>query len=245
MSAFMPLLSRELNAYLRTPLALVYCAVFLVLSNTFVFYLGDLFEIGQASMQPFFRLLPWVFLLLLPALSMRSWAEEYRSGTMELLDSLPIPHWQAVLAKFTGLWCVGAGALMLSFPLWLTLAWLGQPDHGAILLGYAGSLLLLAAMLSIGLCLSALSENQLVVYLFTSLVILLYLLAGYPVALNPLRDVVPQAAVDLIASFSFLEHQQAIMRGVLELRDVLFFTLTCLFWLSLNVLVLKARKGGS
>jgi len=245
MSAFMPMLSRELNAYLRTPLALVYGVVFLVLSNAFVFYLGDLFEIGQASMQPFFRLLPWVFLLLLPALSMRSWAEEYRSGTMELLDSLPVPHWQMVLAKFTGLWCIGAGALMLSFPLWLTLAWLGQPDHGAILLGYAGSLLLLAAMLSIGLCLSALSENQLVVYLLTSLVILLYLLAGYPLALNPLRDVFPQAMVDLIASFSFLEHQQAIMRGVLEMRDILFFALTCLFWLSLNVLVLKAKKGGS
>lgn len=245
MSAFMPMLSRELNAYLRTPLALVYGVVFLVLSNAFVFYLGDLFEIGQASMQPFFRLLPWVFLLLLPALSMRSWAEEYRSGTMELLDSLPVPHWQMVLAKFTGLWCIGAGALMLSFSLWLTLAWLGQPDHGAILLGYAGSLLLLAAMLSIGLCLSALSENQLVVYLLTSLVILLYLLAGYPLALNPLRDVFPQAMVDLIASFSFLEHQQAIMRGVLELRDILFFALTCLFWLSLNVLVLKAKKGGS
>ena len=241
----MPMLSRELNAYLRTPLALVYGVVFLVLSNAFVFYLGDLFEIGQASMQPFFRLLPWVFLLLLPALSMRSWAEEYRSGTMELLDSLPVPHWQMVLAKFTGLWCIGAGALMLSFPLWLTLAWLGQPDHGAILLGYAGSLLLLAAMLSIGLCLSALSENQLVVYLLTSLVILLYLLAGYPLALNPLRDVFPQAMVDLIASFSFLEHQQAIMRGVLEMRDILFFALTCLFWLSLNVLVLKAKKGGS
>lgn len=241
----MPMLSRELNAYLRTPLALVYGVVFLVLSNAFVFYLGDLFEIGQASMQPFFRLLPWVFLLLLPALSMRSWAEEYRSGTMELLDSLPVPHWQMVLAKFTGLWCIGAGALMLSFSLWLTLAWLGQPDHGAILLGYAGSLLLLAAMLSIGLCLSALSENQLVVYLLTSLVILLYLLAGYPLALNPLRDVFPQAMVDLIASFSFLEHQQAIMRGVLELRDILFFALTCLFWLSLNVLVLKAKKGGS
>lgn len=245
MSPFMSLLSREINAYLRTPLALVYGVVFLVLSNAFVFYLGDVFEIGQASMQPYFRLLPWVFLLLVPALSMRSWAEEFRSGTIELLDSLPIPAWQMVLAKFTGLWCVGAGALMLSFPLWLTLAWLGQPDHGGIVLGYAGSLLLLAAMLTIGLCLSALSENQLVVYMFTTLVILLYLLAGYPLALNPLRDIFPQTIVDLIASFSFLDHQQAIMRGVLELRDILFFTLTATFWLSLNVLVLRAKKGGS
>ena len=240
MSAFRSLLRREMNAYLRTPLALVYAVVFLVLSNAFVFYLGDLFEIGQARMQPYFRLLPWVFLLLVPALSMRAWAEEFRSGTIELLDSLPIPGWQMVLAKFTGLWCVGAFVLMLSFPLWLTLAWLGQPDHGGILLGYAGSMLILAAMLAIGLC-----ENQLVVYLFSSLVILLYLLAGYPLALNPLRDVFPQGIVDLTASTSFLTHQQAIMRGVLELRDVLFFSLTCAFWLSLNVLVLKAKKGGS
>lgn len=245
MNVFSALLVRELHAYLRTPLALVYGVVFLVLSNAFVFYLGDLFEIGQASMKPYFRLLPWVFLLLLPALSMRSWAEEFRSGTIELLDSLPVPYWQMVLAKFTGLWCVGAGALMLSFPLWLTLSWLGQPDHGTILLGYAGSLMLLAAMLSIGLCLSALSENQLVVYMLTSLVILLYLLAGYPLALNPLRDVFPQAVVDMVASLSFLERQQSIMRGVLDLRDVLFFAATGLFWLSLNVLILHTKKGGS
>lgn len=245
MSTFAALLRRELNVYLRTPLALVYTVVFLVLSNAFVFYLGDLFEIGQASMQPYFRLLPWVFLLLLPALSMRAWAEEFRSGTIELLDSLPVPGWKMVLAKFTGLWCVGACALMLSFPLWLTLAWLGQPDHGGILLGYAGSLLLLAAMLAIGLCLSATSDNQLVVYLFTCLVILLHMLASYPLALNPLRDLFPQSIVDLVGSLSFLNHQQAIMRGVLELRDVLFFGLTSAFWLMLNVLVLQARKGGT
>lgn len=245
MSAFRAVLRRELDAHLRTPQALVYVIVFLVLSNVFVFYLGDLFEIGQASMQPYFRLLPWVFLLLVPALSMRAWAEEFRSGSIELLDSLPVPDWQAVLAKFTGLWCIGAVALALSFPLWLTLSWLGQPDHGSIVLGYAGSLLLLAAMLSVGLCLSAASENQLVVYLLTSLVILLYLLAGYPLALNPLRDIFPQALVDLVASLSFLGHQQAIMRGVLELRDILFFLVTCAFWLALNVLLLRARKGGA
>ena len=236
MSAFTSLLARECRVYLRTPVALVYCVVFLVLSNAFVFYLGDIFEIGQASMQAYFRLLPWVFLLLVPALSMRAWAEEFRSGTIELLDSLPLPAWQMVMAKFTGLWCVGAFALMLSFPLWLSMTWLGQPDQGTIVLGYAGSMLLLAAILAIGLCISAMSENQLIVYLFTILVILLYLLAAYPLALNPLRDIVPQAMVDLIASFSFLEHQQAIMRGVLELRDILFFALTCIFWLSISVI---------
>jgi ABC-type uncharacterized transport system involved in gliding motility auxiliary subunit/ABC-type transport system involved in multi-copper enzyme maturation permease subunit len=245
MNTFVPILTRELKAYLRTPLGLVYTVVFLILSNAFVFYLGDIFEIGQATLQPFFKILPWVFLLMVPALSMRSWAEEIRSGTIELLDSLPIPTWQLVLAKFAGLWTVAAIALMLSFPLWLTISWLGQPDQGSILLGYLGSMMLLAAMLSIGLCLSSLSENQLIVYMITALVILLYLLAGYPLALNPIRDVFPQALVDLIASYSLLEHQQAIIRGVLDLRDVLFFLATCAFWLSLNVFILSARKGGS
>lgn len=244
MSTFLPMLARELNIYLRTPLGLVYTMVFLILSNAFVFYLGDIFEIGQATLQPYFKILPWVFLLLVPALSMRSWADEIRSGTIELLDSLPIPAWQMVLAKLLGLWTVAATALLLSFPLWLTISWLGQPDQGGIMLGYFVSMMILAAMLSIGLCLSSLSENQLVVYVLTSLVILLYLLAGFPLALNPIRDVFPQALVDLIASYSFLEHQQAIIRGVLDLRDLLFFAITCLFWLSLNVFILSARKGG-
>lgn len=244
MTTFKPMLARELKAYIRTPLALVYTVVFLVLSNAFAFYLGDLFEIGQASLQSYFRLLPWVLLLLLPALSMRSWAEEFRSGTFELLDSLPVPPWQIVLAKLSGLWLVAATALLLTFPLWLSVTWLGQPDQGAILLSYAGSLMLLAAMLSVGLCISSISDNQLVVYLLTALVILLYLLAGYPLALNPVRDIFPQGLVDLIASFSFLDQLQAIIRGVLELRTVLFFAATSVFWLSLNVIILKIKKGG-
>jgi ABC-type uncharacterized transport system involved in gliding motility auxiliary subunit/ABC-type transport system involved in multi-copper enzyme maturation permease subunit len=243
MSAFRSMLTKEVKAYLNTPLALVYTVVFLVLSNAFAFYLGDFFETGQSSLQTYFRLLPWVLLLLLPALTMRSWAEEFRSGTYELLDSLPVPAWQIVLAKLAGLWLVAAISLLLSFPLWLTVSWLGQPDQGTIILSYAGSLMLLAAMLSAGLCISSLSENQLVVYLFTALVILLYLLAGYPLALNPIRDIFPQGLVDLIASFSFLDYQQAIIRGVLELRAVLFLAATCMFWLLLNIIILKARKG--
>jgi len=142
MSAFLALFRRELAAYFRTPLALVFTVIFLMLSNSFVFYLGDLYETGQASMQAYFRLLPWVCLLLVPALSMRSWSEEFRSGTIELLDALPLPPWQQVLAKFVALWCVAVGALLLSFPLWLSLAWLGDPDHGTIMLGYMGTCLM-------------------------------------------------------------------------------------------------------
>jgi len=242
MGPFTAIVRRELQAYFRTPLALVFIVIFLLLSNSFVFYLGDLYEIGQASMQSYFRLLPWVCLLLIPALSMRAWSEEFRSGTMELLDALPIPTWQLVTAKFIALWGVALSALMMSFPLWMTLAWLGQPDHGSIILGYFGSAMLMAAMIAVGLCVSSVSENQLIVYIVTSLILLLFLLAGYPLALNPVREVFSQSFVDLISSLSLLTHLQSITRGVLDLRDILFYALTIVFWLAANAVVLASRK---
>jgi ABC-2 type transport system permease protein len=242
MSAFGALVKRELQSFFLTPLALVFIVIFLLLSHSFVFYLGDLYEIGQANMQSYFRLLPWVCLLLMPALTMRSWSEEFRSGTIELLDALPIPTWQLVLAKFITLCSVSFSALALSFPLWLSLSWLGQPDHGVIILGYVGSAMMMAAMIAVGLCVSAFSENQLIDYIITSLILLLCLLAGYPLALNPIREVFSQTFVDLISSLSFLSHLQSITRGVLELRDMLFYLLTSLFWLIANVILLQAKK---
>ncbi len=243
MGAFIALVKREILSFFLTPLALVFSVIFLLLSNSFVFYLGDLYEIGQSSMQSYFRLLPWVCLLLIPALTMRSWSEEYRSGTMEFLDALPIPSWQLVLAKFIALCSVGFGALVLSFPLWISLSWLGQPDHGAIVLGYFGSAMMMACMIAIGLCLSAISENQLIVYIVTSLVLLICLLAGYPLALNPIRELFSQAFVDLISSMSLLSHLLSITRGVLEMRDVIFYLTTSLFWLCINIFLLQVKKS--
>ncbi len=243
MIPFLALARRELQAFFLTPLALVFIVIFLLLSNSFVFYLGDLYEVGQASMQSYFRLLPWVCLLLIPALTMRSWSEEYRSGSMEFLDALPLPAWQLVLAKFLALWCVSLCALILSFPLWISLAWLGQPDHGTIILGYAGSAMLMACMISVGLCISSISENQLIVYIVTSLILLVSLLTGYPLALNPIREVFSQPFVDLISSLSMLSHLQSITRGVLELRDVLFYAVTAVFWLAANLILLHAKKS--
>ena len=243
MGAFIALVNREILSFFLTPLALVFSVIFLLLSNSFVFYLGDLYEIGQSSMQSYFRLLPWVCLLLIPALTMRSWSEEYQSGTMEFLDALPIPSWQLVLAKFIALCAVGFGALALSFPLWISLSWLGQPDHGAIVLGYFGSAMMMACMIAIGLCLSAISENQLIVYIVTSLVLLICLLAGYPLALNPIRELFSQPFVDLISSMSLLSHLQSITRGVLEMRDVIFYATTSLFWLCVNIFLLQAKKS--
>jgi ABC-2 type transport system permease protein len=243
MSVFAALFKRELMSFLLSPLALVYCVIFLVLSNSFVFYLGDLYEIGQASMQSYFRLLPWVSLLLIPALTMRSWSEEFSVGTIEFLDALPIASWKLVFAKYLALCSVSLFALALSFPLWLSLAWLGEPDHGTILLGYFGSAMMMATMIAIGLCLSAISENQLIVYIITSLVLLVFLLAGYPLALNPLREIFSQPIVDLFSSLSMLTHLQSITRGILEMRDVLFYTVTSLFWLCANIIILQARKS--
>ncbi len=243
MGAFIALVKREVMSFFLTPLALVFSVIFLLLSNSFVFYLGDLYEVGQASMQSYFRLLPWVCLLLVPALTMRSWSEEFSSGTMEFLDALPVPSWQLVLAKFIALCTVGFSALALSLPLWISLSWLGQPDHGAIMLGYFGSAMLMASMIAIGLCLSAVSENQLIVYIITSLVLLICLLAGYPLALNPIRELFSQAFVDLVSSLSLLSHLQSITRGVLELRDVFFYSATSVLWLVANVLLLQAKKS--
>lgn len=243
MGAFVALVNREILSFFLTPLALVFSVIFLLLSTSFVFYLGDLYEIGQSSMQSYFRLLPWVCLLLIPALTMRSWSEEYRSGTMEFLDALPIPIWQLVLAKFIALCSVGFGALALSFPLWISLSWLGEPDHGAIVLGYFGSAMMMACMIAIGLCLSAISENQLIVYIVSSLVLLICLLAGYPLALNPIRELFSQSFVDLISSMSLLSHLQSITRGVLQIRDVIFYATTSLFWLCVNIFLLKAKKS--
>ena len=239
---FLALLKRELQSYLQTPLALVFVVIFLIMSNSFVFYLGDLYEIGQASMQSYFRLLPWVCLLLIPALTMRAWSEEFSSGTIEFLDALPIPLWQMVLAKFLALWAISLSALALSFPLWLSLSWLGQPDQGVILLGYFGAAMLMASMIATALCVSAISENQLVVYIVSSMILLLSLLANYPLALNPIRELFSQQIVDLISSLSLLSYLQSITRGILQLKDVFFYGLTVLFWLALNVLFLQSKK---
>lgn len=239
---FVALLKRELQSYLLTPLALVFVVIFLVMSNSFVFYLGDLYEIGQASMQSYFRLLPWVCLLLIPALSMRAWSEEFSSGTIEFLDALPIPIWQMVFAKFLALWSVALFALSLSFPLWISLTWLGQPDQGVIVLGYCGAAMLMAAMIAVALSISALSENQLVVYIVSSMILLLSLLADYPLALNPVREIFSQGFVDLISSLSLLSYLESITRGVLQIKDVLFYGATVLFWLALNVVFLQSKK---
>ena len=243
MSPVFAIARRELRGYFATPLAAVFIVIFLLLAGTSTFYLGGFFEAGQADLQVFFRFHPWLYLLLVPAVAMVLWAEERKSGTLELLLTQPVHTWQAVLGKFLAAWAFVALALALTFPLWITVNWLGDPDNGVILASYLGSLLMAGAYLAVGSCLSATTRSQVVAFILTILACLLLLLAGFPLALDPLRSFLPQSAVDAASGLSFLTHFQAIMRGVLDLRDVLYFLLAIAAFLVATVLVIEIRKG--
>jgi ABC-2 type transport system permease protein len=239
----MGIFRREFGSYFATPLAAVFIVIFLLLSGAFSFYLGDFFETGQADLQVFFRFHPWLYLLLVPAVAMGLWAEERKSGTLELLLTQPITLWQAVLGKFFAAWIFLGLALALTFPIWITVNWLGDPDNGVILASYLGSWLMAGAFLSVGSCLSASTRSQVVAFILTVVVCLLFLLAGFPLALEPLRSVAPQPAVDAVSGLSFLTHFQAITRGVLDLRDVFYFLFAIATWLFATVLVIEIKKG--
>jgi len=234
---------RELGSYFATPVAYVFIVIFLVLAGVFTFYLGGFYQRGQADLQPFFDFHPWLYLFLVPAVSMRLWSEERKSGTIELLLTLPVTMWQAVLGKFLAAWAFLGIALALTFPIWITVNFLGDPDNGVIVAGYLGSLLMAGAFLAVGACLSAATRNQVVAFILTVVVCFLLLLAGFPLVLDFFRAVFPQAVVDAVANLSFLTHFVAIGKGVLDLRDILFFLLTIGFWLYASAVVIDLKKA--
>lgn len=243
-SPFAGVLLRELRGYLITPVAWLFSVIFLLAAGAFTFYLGAFFERGQADLDPFFRFHPWLYLVLVPALAMRLWAEERRSGTLELLMTLPIRAWQAVLAKFLAAWLYIGGALALTFPMWLTVDYLGQPDNGVILAGYLGSFLMAGAFLAISECLSVLTRSQVIAFILALAVCFLFLLAGDPLVQQPLLALGSDRVADALSDLSLLAHFQAIARGVLDLGDIAYFLLTIMFWLVVNTLILAARRGG-
>jgi ABC-2 type transport system permease protein len=243
MSPVFAIARRELRGYFATPLAPVFIVIFLLLAGVATFYAGGFFEAGHADLQAFFRFHPWLYLLLVPAVSMPLWAEERKTGTLELLLTQPVATWQAVLGKFLAAWAFVAVALALTFPIWITVNWLGSPDNGVILASYLGSLLMAGAYLAVGSCLSATTRSQVVAFILTVMICLLLLLAGFPLALDPLRSLLPQPAIDAVMGLSFLTHFQAIMRGVLDLRDVSYFLLAIAAWLTATVLVINIRKA--
>lgn len=234
---------RELASYFATPVAYVFILIFLVLSAAFTFYLGGFYERNQADLLPFFSFHPWLYLFLIPAISMRLWSEERKSGSIELLLTLPVTMWQAVVGKFLAAWAFAGIALALTFPIWITVNYLGDPDNGAIVAGYVGSFLMAGSFLAIGSCLSAVTRNQVVAFILTVVACFLLLLAGFPLVLEAAGAVLPQFLVDAVASLSFLTHFQSISKGVIDLRDFIYFALMIGFWLYASAVVIDLKKA--
>jgi len=238
------LFRRELQSYFATPVAYVFIVIFLVLMGTFTFYLGGFYEQGQADLRAFFNFHPWLYLFLVPAISMRLWAEERKSGSVELLMTLPITPWQAVLGKYLAAWAFTGIALALTFPIWITVNYLGDPDNGTIFAAYIGSLLMAGGFLAIGSCISASTQNQVIAFVISIVVCFGFLLSGFPMVLDMFSAWAPQVIVDTIASLSFLTHFSNISRGVIDFRDLVYFGLLIGTFLYANTIVLQWKQAG-
>jgi ABC-2 type transport system permease protein len=243
MSGIINVMQRELSGYFATPVAYVFLIIFLVMTGIFTFYLGGFYERGFADLDTFFRFHPWLYLFLVPAISMRLWAEERRLGTIELLFTLPITTTEAVLGKFLAAWLFIGLALVLTLPIWITVNYLGSPDNGVILAAYLGSWLMAGGFLAIGSCMSALTRNQVVAFILSVVACFLFLLSGLPMVMNLFNAWAPQVLLDGIASLSFLKHFADISKGVIDLRDLVYFALMIGFWLFANVLILDIKKA--
>lgn len=237
------IMRRELAGYFATPVAYVFIVIFLVMSAAFTFYLGGFYEREIADLEPFFRFHPWLYLFLVPAVGMRLWAEERKFGTVELLLTLPLTISEAVVGKFLAAWLFIGLALILTFPIWVTVNLLGNPDNGVILAAYIGSWLMAGGMLAISEALSAVTRNQVVAFILAVVVCFGFLLSGLPMVLDLFRGWMPQTLLDGIANLSFLVHFNAISRGVIDLRDLIYFALVIGFWLVANRIVLEMKKA--
>ena len=243
MNNLIAILRRELVGYFQTPVAYVFIMIFLLLSGTLSFYLGNFYEREQADLGAFFTFHPWLYLFLVPAISMRLWAEERKTGSIELLMTLPVTVSQAVLGKFLAAWIFTGIALFLTFPIWLTVNYLGDPDNGIILGAYLGSFLMAGGFMAIGACISATTRNQVVAFILSLVTCFLFLLSGFPLVLDFFQLWLPQPVVDAIASLSFLTHFSSINKGVIDLRDMSYFVILISAWLYANMIVVRARKA--
>ncbi|RLA10041.1 MAG: ABC transporter permease [Gammaproteobacteria bacterium] len=234
---------RELAGYFLTPLAYVFIVIFLFLNGIFTFYLGQFFERGQADLQPFFEFHPYLYLILIPPVAMRLWAEERKSGSIELLMTLPVGLGEVVLGKFLAAWCFTAVALLGTFPVWLTVNYLGEPDNGIIVAGYLGSLLMAGAYLAIGSCMSALTKNQVVAFVLSVVVCFLFIVSGFPMVLDFFSGWAPAVIVNTVASLSFLTHFDAIVQGVIDFNDIIYFASLIGFWLFATAVLVELKKA--
>ena len=238
------IMKRELSGYFTSPIAYVFLVIFLLLTGFFTFTVGNFFERGEASLSSFFAWHPWLYLVLVPAVGMRVWSEERRAGTMELLLTMPVNPWEAILAKFLASWIFLGIALALTFPIAVTANVLGDPDNGQILAGYFGSLFLSGAYLAITCMTSAMTRNQVISFILSVVLCLFLILAGF----NPVTDMLTRwanpAVVEIVAAFSVVTHFDGFQKGVIDTRDLFFFLSVIGFALFATSVIIRNHRAG-
>jgi ABC-2 type transport system permease protein len=235
---------RELSGYFASPVAYIFIVIFLLLAGFFTFNVGGFFERGEASLESFFVWHPWLYLFLVAAVGMRLWSEERRLGTIELLLTMPVTSWQAIVGKFLASWLFLAIALGLTFPLVFTVGYLGSPDYGAIVCGYLGSFMMAGAYLAVSCMTSALTRNQVVSFILSVVFCLFLILAGWPPVTNMLVQWAKPWLVDFVAAFSVMPHFDSFRRGVVDSRDVIFFLSLITFSLFTTGVIIRSHRAG-
>ena len=238
------IMKRELSGYFTSPIASVFLVIFLLLTGFFTFTIGNFFERGEASLVSFFTWHPWLYLFLVPAVGMRLWSEERRLGTMELLLTMPITSWQAIVGKFLASWLFLALALALTFPVAITVNYFGDPDNGVIFAGYVGSLMLAGSYLAVTCMTSALTRNQVISFILSVMICLFLILAGYTPVTDLLTRFASPMVVDIVAAFSVMTHFEGFQRGVLDTRDLVFFVSVIGFMLFTTGVIIRNQRAG-
>ncbi|MGB0572282.1 MAG: ABC transporter permease [Alphaproteobacteria bacterium] len=234
---------RELSAYFTSPLAYVFIVIFLALAGGLTFFFGQWLERGQADLQVFFIYHPYLYLFLIPAVGMRLWAEERKSGTIEFLLTLPVTTGQIVIGKFLAAWVFAGIALALTFPMWITVNMLGQPDNGVILAAYIGSWLMAGGFLALSACVSALTKNQVIAFVLASALCFVFMMSGVEIIQSFFRAWTPQTFVESISELSFLTNFNEVSQGVIDVRDLVFFLSVIGIALFVNTAIVEAKKG--
>ncbi|MCU4676809.1 ABC transporter permease subunit [Catenovulum sp. 2E275] len=234
---------REVASYFATASTYVFIFFFLVSSAFLTFYHGNLYELGQAELFPFFSYLPWIYLFLVPAITMKIWADERKTGTIELLMTLPVSIWQLTIGKFFAAWFVLGVSLFLTFPLWLTINYLGNPDQGTVFTAYGAALLMAGTFLSISMFIAAFSSNQGITFIFSCALCFLFVVIGNPIFTGLLTRITPQIVVDTLASFSFLNRFEALASGVLNVSDIIYFFISIIIWLIASLCAIDYKES--
>ena len=233
---------KELASFFQTPIAYIFLMAYVVLSSVFTFYIGNFFEKGQAGMQSFFQFQPWIFLLFISAITMRMWSEEKKTGTIELLLTLPFKELDLIVGKFLGAFLFVLISMVFTIPIWISVNILGNPDNSVIIASYLGNLLIASAFISIGLCLSSFTKNQIVSFIISIMIFFIYLLGGTNVVLDFFNQNLPMLA-DTISSISVLGHFENFTRGAVEIKSIVFFLLTIIFWTAINYYSIRYNKA--